>query len=512
MRQFFTLPRIAVFAFAMLMAASGTFAQAPNQAERQVKVKIIQATPGNTQVVDEVIPVEGNANVEEILRQYNVSTDFGDLQPGETLEITIRKKQKQNTVQDMVIELDPLMDMPAPPAPPRFPERIEEVKNKPMLGVYYTPVPDNVQDKFNLSSGQGCYISSVISGTGAETAGLKGGDILMSVDGEEIKQRGDLPRIIQAHKPGDVIKVAYAREGDLQFATVTLGEWKNRRANSYFNFNFDDNNVIKSENRRIIIKEKDGEVQRIDIRGGDSERAFLGVHGDMSSDENGAKLSKITDNSTASAMGLEAGDVITSANGESIANFKELGAVIRNLKPGDNLSLKFTRNGEEITSNGALKSKSDTPHAVSGKYEWKDNNGGHIIKHFQHSGVPHSKIVEETTIVLSMEEISGQEASSLQESTQGQFKAEGAHLNLENLSFYPNPSDGLFNLSFDLDQKAPVSIQVFDLNGVSVYKNDVNDFNGNFNDQIDIREKSKGVYFLQVTQGEKIFNKKIVVQ
>jgi hypothetical protein len=57
----------------------------------------------------------------------------------------------------------------------------------------------------------GIQITEIISGSGAEKAGLHAGDVLLSVDGKPIKRFQDLYMIIRALEPGDTVKVRYRR-------------------------------------------------------------------------------------------------------------------------------------------------------------------------------------------------------------------------------------------------------------------------------------------------------------
>ncbi len=85
-------------------------------------------------------------------------------------------------------------------------------------------------------------------------------------------------------------------------------------------------------------------------------------------------------------------------------------------------------------------------------------------------------------------------------------------LSIDNLNFYPNPNDGKFNLSFNLAEKGNVQIRIIDMNGKEVYNEKMKKFSGEYNNDIDISNSKKGVYFLQVKQGKKVLNKKIVIQ
>ena len=56
----------------------------------------------------------------------------------------------------------------------------------------------------------------------AEAAGLLGGDILTEVGSIEIKTIHDFVFALQTYKPGDVVRVRFLRDGELQETRVTL--------------------------------------------------------------------------------------------------------------------------------------------------------------------------------------------------------------------------------------------------------------------------------------------------
>ena len=69
----------------------------------------------------------------------------------------------------------------------------------------------------------GAYVQSVTSGGAAANAGIKAGDLIVSVDGTPIRSFEELRGTISAFSPGDVVTVEYVRDGQTKEATVTLG-------------------------------------------------------------------------------------------------------------------------------------------------------------------------------------------------------------------------------------------------------------------------------------------------
>lgn len=85
-------------------------------------------------------------------------------------------------------------------------------------------------------------------------------------------------------------------------------------------------------------------------------------------------------------------------------------------------------------------------------------------------------------------------------------------LSIDQLKFSPNPNEGKFDLSFKLDKKQAVQIKIFDVQGKEVYSEKVSEFDGKYNNNIDISENGEGIYILQIIQGKKASTNKIVIK
>jgi len=82
----------------------------------------------------------------------------------------------------------------------------------------------SIQDLTN--GGSGAQVVDVTAGSGADKAGIKSGDVIVSIDGQQITTRSDLSAAIGAHQPGDTVKVEIQRDGQTTELTATLGTAK----------------------------------------------------------------------------------------------------------------------------------------------------------------------------------------------------------------------------------------------------------------------------------------------
>ena len=83
---------------------------------------------------------------------------------------------------------------------------------------------------------------------------------------------------------------------------------------------------------------------------------------------------------------------------------------------------------------------------------------------------------------------------------------------LSNLSVYPNPSNGLINVSFQTTSNDAVEIVLFDLQGRKVFKSKQNSNNQSmFNQSINTRRLSNGIYLLRAIQGNRSTTKRVII-
>ena len=89
---------------------------------------------------------------------------------------------------------------------------------------------------------------------------------------------------------------------------------------------------------------------------------------------------------------------------------------------------------------------------------------------------------------------------------------EGAKdLKLQNFSASPNPTSSLLNLQFEAEAQ-PTTIRILNGNGQEVLREAINRFEGVYNQALDLGKLPKGVYVLHISQSERIFAEKVVLQ
>ena len=71
---------------------------------------------------------------------------------------------------------------------------------------------------------EGILLRHVVPDSPADDAGLKDGDIIVSMGDQPLRNTGELSKFLISHQPGDVVNVTLLREGDELIASIILGE------------------------------------------------------------------------------------------------------------------------------------------------------------------------------------------------------------------------------------------------------------------------------------------------
>lgn len=174
-----------------------------------------------------------------------------------------------------------------------------------LLGVSIQSVSPELADyldkKFPVD--QGVYVGGVNENSAGQEAGLKEGDIIISVDGKAVNNVSMLQEMVARKRPGDRVEVEYLRDGKKNKVTATLKNFSG------------DTNIVKREVPKSYSFEG---VQFEDLK--DDQKAQLEISG-------GAVI-KMNGNENWRKAGARNGFIITSVIGDrgraKINNAQEL--------------------------------------------------------------------------------------------------------------------------------------------------------------------------------------------
>lgn len=82
---------------------------------------------------------------------------------------------------------------------------------------------------------------------------------------------------------------------------------------------------------------------------------------------------------------------------------------------------------------------------------------------------------------------------------------------LSNVSIYPNPSNGVFNVAVSTEKASVITIEVMNTQGQVVYRNEANAV-AEYRESINLEGFAKGVYCVKVNTGNKVNVSKVIVR
>ena len=149
------------------------------------------------------------------------------------------------------------------------------------LGVVIQEVSYDLAKTFGLDKATGALVAKVLAGSPAERGGLKVGDIIRSVNGNEVRSSSDLPMTISSLKPNQTVKLGVWRKGQMLDVEIKLGTQndiaaKSERQSSDRGDNVDDFQfaaagltLIVNSNGNIVVSNVKGIAANAGLRRGD---------------------------------------------------------------------------------------------------------------------------------------------------------------------------------------------------------------------------------------------------
>ncbi|WP_302379283.1 Do family serine endopeptidase [uncultured Alistipes sp.] len=100
------------------------------------------------------------------------------------------------------------------------------VVQRAMLGIMFRPVDQDFLDSEGKELGikelGGIYVASVVEGGSASEAGIRKGDIILSIDGVKVNDSATVQELIARRRPNDKVKISVKRDGDVKQIDVIL--------------------------------------------------------------------------------------------------------------------------------------------------------------------------------------------------------------------------------------------------------------------------------------------------
>jgi S1-C subfamily serine protease len=92
----------------------------------------------------------------------------------------------------------------------------------PALGIQGATLTTSIAQQYNVKASQGVYIVQITSGSGAEAAGLKAGDVITTIDDKSMTTIDGILSYIRSKNVGDTVQVVADRGGTTKTFSVVL--------------------------------------------------------------------------------------------------------------------------------------------------------------------------------------------------------------------------------------------------------------------------------------------------
>ena len=193
------------------------------------------------------------------------------------------------------------------------------------LGINIQNLDYDRAQAFGLEAAGGALVTRVVDGSPAADAGVRHGDVVLSVDGRSVKETRDLIDYVSAQGPGKTVALELLRDG-------------------------------KRISREVKLAERDGEPSEAETESPQREggldwlgldyqdltpglRQNLGLPGTVQ----GVLVRDVAASSPLYDEGLAAGDVISEVNGKPVANAADFEAAVRAVPAGGFVRMYVSR-------------------------------------------------------------------------------------------------------------------------------------------------------------------------
>jgi serine protease Do len=175
------------------------------------------------------------------------------------------------------------------------------------IGVQIQPVTADIADSLGMKNARGALVAQPQSGSPAEKAGIKAGDVIVSVNGEAVDDARTLARRISALAPATSVKLGVVRNGREEALTLTLGE------------------LPRERQARANVEEKDNQATDVPKLGLSLAPAKNGGEGVV--------VTSVDPNGTAGNR-FKSGDVILDVNGKLVSSPAEVRKAVSDAQAG----------------------------------------------------------------------------------------------------------------------------------------------------------------------------------
>jgi serine protease Do len=189
------------------------------------------------------------------------------------------------------------------------------------LGVGIQSLTKELAEQFGIHEGNGVLVNEVYEHDPAHVAGIKPGDIILSVDDSPVDSPNQLSRLVARVGPGDNTKIRILRDGKELTYLVPIAE---RREKS----------MLAS-----LPLQKSEVILGLDVQ---ALTAALAEQFELQ-ETVGVLVTKVERGGLAHSEGIQEGDLINEVNRETVRTVTQFSDAVAKVKPGQTVLLRIIR-------------------------------------------------------------------------------------------------------------------------------------------------------------------------
>jgi Do/DeqQ family serine protease len=190
------------------------------------------------------------------------------------------------------------------------------------LGVTIQPITEELAKSFGLKEAKGALVNDVIKGSPADKAGVQQGDVIIGLNGSDVKDPSHLQRLVAEAGIGKVAKMSLFRDGKTLELSITLSS------------------ADSAPKQRKKVDRGSGQQ--------DGEADLLGLIVENSDQGAGVAVLDAIRGGAAAESGIKRGDVIVSINRTRTANTAEYARALQQASRAGSLTILVRRGDASI--------------------------------------------------------------------------------------------------------------------------------------------------------------------
>ncbi len=186
------------------------------------------------------------------------------------------------------------------------------------LGVQIRDLDESLANYYKVDPFSAVYVENVVPGDPADQAGIRSGDIIVSVDGHLVTSGRELATFIAGIPVGQKSKIVLLREGKKKTVSVKIAK--------------------QSAEQVKMASEKGGSSDDLGLQVADLSSENARQFG-LDEDESGVLVIEVENGSRADEAGVKVGDIIKGINRKKIRNLKDYEELIAKVDKKESVNL-----------------------------------------------------------------------------------------------------------------------------------------------------------------------------